>query len=445
VTRRIQKAEEEQLIEFLTHVEDTTNNYRLVADYYRRPLAVEIINGHIDSLNEKMKRVDAVRTNNKAFPLWLGLVVTSGWMVIGGVAVIRKEVELGTFIVVLAMFRTAAQDISHLYESFLTMQETFPALWRVVKFMNYPEDVRKRMEADTADSFPTPELHSVLTWSEGKGVPPGERRSLVIEDDIPIELRRVNFQYAGTHRPVFRDVTFAIRQGSLVGVVGAACTGKATLLQILGEVLVPSGAVFVPSHLRILHVSVDVQMFDASVAENLFFGIRPTKGRARDLPHDQLGRGWKILEQLRAPEQLIKLAYDLNREDGEEVAKLSRSDKKLLHIARALIYNPEILIVHSPTSYLDQEHQHVIIDVLRAFVDERGLELPEKTRHRRRPRTCVFSTGAKEDLRAVDKILECRGGRVESRSLQEVEKNLLEWKLGRAGGGSKDVSRTSKE
>ena len=42
MTRRSQKAEEEQLLQFLTHVEDTTNNYRLVADYYRRPLAVQI-------------------------------------------------------------------------------------------------------------------------------------------------------------------------------------------------------------------------------------------------------------------------------------------------------------------------------------------------------------------------------------------------------------------
>merc|ERR1719506_1154393 len=117
-----------------------------------------------------MKYVDAVRTNNKAFPLWLGMIIQSCWLIVGGIAVIRKDLELGIFLVVLAMFRTAAADISHLYESFLTMQETFPALWRIVKFMNYPEDVRKRMEADTADSFPTPELHSVLTWSEKQGI-----------------------------------------------------------------------------------------------------------------------------------------------------------------------------------------------------------------------------------------------------------------------------------
>ena len=65
-----------------------------------------------------------------------------------------------------------------------------------VKFMNYPEDVRKRMEADTSMSLPTPELHSVLTWSEGNGLL-GASRSAVIEDDIPVELRRVNFKYAG--------------------------------------------------------------------------------------------------------------------------------------------------------------------------------------------------------------------------------------------------------
>ena len=87
--------------------------------------------------------------------------------------------------------------------------------------------------------------------------------------------------------------------------------------------------------------------------------------------------------------------------------------------------------MHSPTLLLDQEHQHVIIDILRAFVNERGLELPEKTRHRRRPRTCVFSTSSKDDLRCVDKILECSGGGVQTVSLEQAEKNLLEWKLGK--------------
>ena len=144
---------------------------------------------------------------------------------------------------------------------------------------------------------------------------------------------------------------------------------------------------------------------------------------------DQLGRGWKILERLRAPDALMSLAYDLYKVGGEEVKRLSRSDKKLLHLARALVYNPEILIVHSPTLLLDQEHQHVIIDVLRDFVNERGLELPKATRYRRRPRTCVFSTRSKADLRCVDTILECGGGKVKTVSLAEAEKHFRDWTL----------------
>ena len=77
---------------------------------------------------------------------------------------------------------------------------------------------------------------------------------------------------------------------------------------------------------------------------------------------------------------------DYVRSDGDTVewmtnnaAVLSRSDRAMLHITRALIYNPEVLVIHNPTLLLDSQLQQRTLEALRAFVDERGLEMPPES------------------------------------------------------------------
>ena len=93
-------------------------------------------------------------------------------------------------------------------------------------------------------------------------------------------------------------------------------------------------------------------------------------------------------------------------------AALSRSDRALLHFARAFIYNPEVLVIHTPTTMLDGQLKQPLLDALRAFVDERGLEMPLKSRHKRRPRTVIFSTNSIESVKIADKILLCQDQQV---------------------------------
>ena len=137
------------------------------------------------------------------------------------------------------------------------------------------------------------------------------------------------------------------------------------------------------------------------------------------LPEQDLKRGWRICERLGFPTRLLAACREIPRvlEDGTvdmncsvSINGLSRSDKKLLHIARALIYNPEVLVVHSPTTYFDKRQAAIVMDVLRDFVASRGLEMPAETAWKRRPRTCIFSTGDLVDLKEVDQIFAVKDG-----------------------------------
>merc|ERR1711869_3576 len=88
---------------------------------------------------------------------------------------------------------------------------------------------------------------------------------------------------------------------------------------------------------------------------------------------------------------------------------LSAADRKLLHLARALLADPDVLVVHKPGIYFDTDMQPVIWKALRAFVDDSGVD---STRHTAlgaslRPRTCIFSTSEHRNLDWVDFVVVC--------------------------------------
>ena len=92
-----------------------------------------------------------------------------------------------------------------------------------------------------------------------------------------------------------------------------------------------------------------------------------------------LERGWKICERLRFPARLLQLAKkdvegDVEAANTDLVRTLALSDRKLIQLARALIFDPEVLVIHFPTTFFADEQRRVVMSALRDFVDNRGLE-----------------------------------------------------------------------
>merc|ERR1719399_353236 len=90
----------------------------------------------------------------------------------------------------------------------------------------------------------------------------------------------------------------------------------------------------------------------------------------------------------------------------------SSSDLAAIHIARALITNPEVMVIHRPTIYFDKHAAARVLALLHEYVDLRGLEMPITDVARRRPRTCIMSTSADVEVRRADMVLEVVGGSV---------------------------------
>jgi ATP-binding cassette subfamily B protein/subfamily B ATP-binding cassette protein MsbA len=185
--------------------------------------------------------------------------------------------------------------------------------------------------------------------------------------DVRGEVRydAVSFAYE-RGRPVLEDVSFHIRAGEAVALVGPTGAGKSTLASLLPRFFDPdSGAVLIDGHdLRTLElgsvrasVSLVLQesfLFPVSIRENIAYG---RAGSSRE-QIEQAARA------ANAHEFISRLPEDYDTVLGERGATLSGGERQRVAIARALLKDAPILILDEPTSALDAHTEHQLIGAL---------------------------------------------------------------------------------
>lgn len=182
-----------------------------------------------------------------------------------------------------------------------------------------------------------------------------------------VEFRSVWFAYDDEHW-VLQDCSFTLRPGEHVALVGATGEGKSTCARLLNRSYdVTRGRVLVDGvdvrewdlvHLR-RHVGIvfqDTVLFTGSVEANLRLGADGTVTSA------VLERA---VEQANARSLIDALPRGYAEELSERGANLSHGQRQLLAIARALIYNPAILVLDEATSSVDPESEALIRDAMR--------------------------------------------------------------------------------
>ncbi|MEL7609799.1 MAG: ABC transporter ATP-binding protein [Bacillota bacterium] len=172
--------------------------------------------------------------------------------------------------------------------------------------------------------------------------------------DAKIEFDHVSFAYAGG-KPVFEDVSFCIRGGQTVGVIGGTGSGKSTLVNLIARFIdVAAGAVLVDGRdvrgydLRELRAKIGMvpqraALFSGTIAENIRWGNPAATG-------EEVVRA-AALAQAHEFISALGEGYDTPVQRGG--AGLSGGQKQRLTIARALVRRPEILILDDASSALD--------------------------------------------------------------------------------------------
>lgn len=228
---------------------------------------------------------------------------------------------------------------------------------------------------------------------------------LLFQKDI--QFRDVYFRYSGGGPWVLDGLSLNIAKGSRVGFVGSTGSGKSTTLDLLmgllppneGELLVDSQRI-AGSQLRswqqnIAHVPQSIYLADATVAENIAFGVPPD---AIDLVKVQ-----QAARQAQIADFIESIPEGYQTHVGERGTQLSGGQSQRIGIARALYRQASVLVFDEATSALDNVTEQAVMDAIEGLADV----------------TILFIAHRLTTLRHCDFIVELEHGRVVAQGTYE--------------------------
>ena len=187
-----------------------------------------------------------------------------------------------------------------------------------------------------------------------------------------VAFESVTFGY-DPDRPVLRNISFKARKGQTVALVGATGAGKSTLVSLIPRFFDPqSGRVLIDGRdirevtLRSLRQNIALVLqesflFPLSIAENIAYA-RPDASVEQIEAAARAANIHEFIQRLPAGYQTLV---------GERGATLSGGERQRLSIARALLKDAPILILDEPTSSLDSETEHLLLQAIERLMAQR--------------------------------------------------------------------------
>lgn len=378
---------------------------RLINDYRKRGFVVAKFQ---EVLNNQRKLVKTLKMfnfwNGQLIP-WITLMVIGIYMAVAGQLVVAGKLSLGSFLATINIYKDLGDRFGKVQANVEGMVGTIEPLSGLTEQFNLETETPRRME------FARGRENYVLGWLDSNGTS-SPNPAVPIFDQIPIQLKNVTVE----HSPSLRAPTgLQAPQGTVVHVIGKHAVGKGTILNLLSDTIEPKdGDVLCPPHVRILNVTTD-PLFVESLGfhANLVFGLSEHKLKDPDPERLRricqrlgLNKPWMMKELndgMRTDSDSSEEDEDEDKQKEEEpeqddswMDKLSRSEQKRFQLARAFVYDPEVLIIHKPVDDLDTDLKECVLGLMREFVDKRGLELDPNKITRRRPHTLIFSGGSSQ-------------------------------------------------
>ena len=259
-------------------------------------------------------------------------------LIIGGFLALDGEIKVATYSVLLFITQRLLWPLTELGDTFDLYQRAMASFNRIFSLKNEMPEIKNG----------TKEFNKL---------------------DEKITLENVTFAYVDNF-DVLNNVDLTIKAGQTTAIVGSTGSGKSTLIKLLLRLYeINDGSInFDSANLKDLElsslrekiglVSQDVFLFEGTVLENIAYG---------DLNASE-SEVWNAAQKSEADEFINKLPQKENTIVGERGQKLSGGQRQRISIARAILKNPEILILDEATSSVDNETEAAIqrsLDILK--------------------------------------------------------------------------------
>ena len=341
--RKSAKQAQENFGDMTSLLDEALTGVKVVKGYN----ATGYITGKFRKINDIYSRItrSMARRQQLASPMseFLGISAAAVLLLYGGSLVLDGRLEAAGFIADLAIFTQITRPVRSFTDAFSNINQCIAAGDRVLGLLDEKSRIPEATGAVRLEQF---------------------------RDSI--EFRDVSFSYDDS-RKVIDSVSFTIRKGETVALVGPSGGGKSTLSDLIPRFYdVTSGAIFVDgidlreyqldslrSHMGI--VTQETILFNDTIAGNIRLGKRD----ATDAEVEAAARVANADGFIRETEH----GYDTNV--GDRGMKLSGGQRQRLSIARAVLKNPDILILDEATSALDTESEKLVQEALGSLLKGR--------------------------------------------------------------------------
>ena len=334
---------QQRMGDMVSVLDESLSGVKLIKGYN----ATNYIRQKFYDINAEFSRLllSMARRQQLASPMseFLGISAVGVILVFGGMLVINRSLNAGEFVAFIAMFSQITRPVRSFIDQFANINQGVAAGERILMLLDTKTEVPDAPDARTLDG-----LH------EG------------------IEFRNVRFSYDG-NREVIDGVSFTIRKGETVALVGPSGGGKSTLSELIprfydiqgGDILIDGTSIrnYTQESLR-AHMSVvaqDTILFNDTIEGNISLG-------KLDATHDEIVAAAKVAN---AHDFIMETDKGYQTNIGDRGMKLSGGQRQRLSIARAVLKNPEILILDEATSALDTESEKLVQDALNSLLKGR--------------------------------------------------------------------------